>query len=307
MLRGNEAMSISAAHLPNGFVNRDLATLFVEQFVTNDEFGKHGFEYNRKKYKTADGKRQFVGIVTEWCSGDPWWWPKVNGQAPEEWGLASDDPGIDEDALSRLLISLRGGVSNYEPGTRRAEAWEDFPGSVGASLGCCIILSTRPSVGEFPSANTKKLHDVLAAVWPGGEFLQHAHVTDLSKFRGPTQDSNFEGMTNEMWQKSIRCLRREFDLLKPKATLIMPGTERYLSSSLSTLISTVKSARARNTSESAEITSDVAFLRLLWARRRHCMDQVPYWAPSRPKSGDEQEEIAKVWCTTLTKLGVVCT
>jgi len=129
-------------------------------------------------------------------------------------------------------------------------------------------------------------------------------VTDLSKFRGPTKDSNFEGMTKEMWQKSIRCLRREFELLKPKATLIVPGAERFLESRLPCLISTVELASATNSSERAEIDRDKAFLRLLRERRKHCMDQVPYWAPSYPNGGCEQEDIAKTWCTTLTTLGV---
>jgi hypothetical protein len=188
-------------------------------------------------------------------------------------------------------------------GTRKAEAWKGFPGTLAAQAGCCIVLSTRPSLGGFPSSNTNLFYDVLAAVWPGGRFLQRVHVTDLSKFRGPTKDSNFEGMTKEMWQKSIRCLRREFELLKPKATLIVPGAERFLESRLPYLISTVESASATNTSERAEIARDKEFLRLL--QERHCMEQVPYWAPSNPKGGYEQEEIASIWCNTLIKLGVV--
>jgi len=36
------------------------------------------------------------------------------------------------------------------------------------------------------------------------------------------------------------------------------------------------------------------------------MEQVRYWAPSNPKGGDEQKDIANIWCNTLIKLGFVC-
>src|SRR5438270_696627 len=121
-------MAIDAAHLPTGFINANLAAIFLDEFVTNYEFARHQFEYKRKKYKKVGRKSQFVGVVTEWCNGDPWWWPKGNGQMPEDWGLASDDPQADADTLSQVLTSLGRGVSNFESGTRRAEAWKNFRG-----------------------------------------------------------------------------------------------------------------------------------------------------------------------------------
>ena len=299
-------MAIRSDLLPSSLINIDLAKIFLADFVVDYEFGRHGFDYQRKKYKRVGGKRQLIGVVTESCSGDPWWWPTENGENDEQWALTSDNRACDHAILTALLTSLRGGITSFDTGTRKAGAWKGFPGSLSAHAGCCIVLSTRPSIGGFPSPNTLKLYDVLAAVWPGGEFLRHVHVTDLSKFRGPTQDSDFAGMTRQMWQKSIRCLRREFELLKPKATLIMPGVERFLIGELSDLISTVASARAADADEEAEITRDVAFLRLLEARRSHCMDQAPYWAPANPKGGNEQKEIGHRWRDTLIELSFFC-
>jgi hypothetical protein len=299
-------MAIRSDLLPTSLINIDLAKIFLADFVADYEFGRHGFDYQRKKYKRVSGKRQLIGVVTERCSGDPWWWPTENGESEEQWALASDNRAGDHATLTELLTSLRGGITTFDTGTRKAGTWKGFPGSLAAHAGCCIVLSTRPSIGGFPSPNTMKLYDVLAAVWPGGEFLRHVHVTDLSKFRGPTRDSDFEGMTEQMWQKSIRCLRQEFELLTPKATLIMPGVERFLIGGLSDLISTVASASATNAAEKTEITRDVAFLRLLRARRKHCMEQAPYWAPVNPKGGDEQREIGHSWCDILMKLGFLC-
>jgi hypothetical protein len=75
-------MAIQALHLPSGFINRDLAGIFLDEFVTNYEFGRHGFDYKKKKYKKVNGKRELVE-VTEPCNGDPWWWPVANGETPE--------------------------------------------------------------------------------------------------------------------------------------------------------------------------------------------------------------------------------
>jgi hypothetical protein len=40
-------------------------------------------------------------------------------------------------------------------------------------------------------------------------FLPDVHVTDLAKFRGPSDVD--DGMQPEMWQRSIRCVRQEFE------------------------------------------------------------------------------------------------
>lgn len=293
-------MAVRVELLPSGLLNKELAGIFVDEFP--NEFGQHSFLYTRKRYRIIGGRRQRFDEIRE-CTGDPWWWPAANGEQMEEWGLASDDPRRDRTVLDTLLTSLRAGVANFDSGTMRATAWLDFPGSLAAKSGCSVVLSTRPSVGGFPSPNCIKLYDVLSSIWPNSQFLRQVHVTDLCKFRGPTQDSDFEGMTDFMWRKSVRCLRREFDLLKPRAVLIVPGVERFFAKSSWNLLSSAVSATHTDVEEDAEIAKDVAFLRSL--KSSECMQQVPYWAPGKPTGGDEQERIAAIWRSRLESLSVV--
>ena len=78
-------MAIRADLLPTSLINIDLAEIFLAEFVADFEFGRHGFDYQKKKHKRVSEKRQFVGVVTERCSGDPWWWP-TETEAPDHTG-----------------------------------------------------------------------------------------------------------------------------------------------------------------------------------------------------------------------------
>jgi hypothetical protein len=56
------------------------------------------------------------------------------------------------------------------------------------------------------------------------DFLPNVHVTDLAKFRGPDDD---RGMDPEMWQRSIRCVRREFECHDPAAVIMVKAAKGW--------------------------------------------------------------------------------
>lgn len=139
---------------------------------------------------------------------DPWWWPVAPGEAHADWGLE-----MKEDVeLASLRIAHDG---------RR---YNGFLGSVGAQPRGTWVVSTRPSPEKsFPVA-VGTLHTCLC----NADVLNEAHVTDLSKFRGPGPDCRKnEGMTPLMWELSVKCLFDEYALLEPRRILITNEAKRW--------------------------------------------------------------------------------
>jgi hypothetical protein len=122
---------------------------------------------------------------------------------------------------------------------------------------------------------------VMGADWE--DFLPNVHVTDLAKFRGPSDVD--EGLKPAMWQRSIRCVRQEFQCHDPRAVV------------------TVKDAKAwfkpgRALSQSGPLWSHLPqeerdFLCQLNARSR----SVTYWNPKY--GGVTQSDIADEWRAAL--------
>jgi hypothetical protein len=145
---------------------------------------------------------------------DPWWWPVDNGRSYKQWGLSS----------SQHLTSLQEGPQGAKPTNSFYPA---FKGSVGSKDGRYWIVSARPSNFAFPSTSCTALYNVLKLVM-GDEredVLPSVHITDLAKFRGPSDVD--EGMKPAMWQRSIRCVRREFEVHHPEAVVMVKQAKAW--------------------------------------------------------------------------------
>lgn len=139
---------------------------------------------------------------------DPWWWPVGPGETLDDWGLQKGE----EAKLDSLRMLTDG--SRYN----------GFPGSIGGTAGGTWVISTRPSPEQnFPDA-VGRLFTCLC----NADMLDEAHVTDLSKFRGPGPDSQKnEGMTRAMWERSIKCLLEEYTTLNPRRIFFTRGAKLW--------------------------------------------------------------------------------
>ncbi len=153
-------------------------------------------------------RKHLLGEFGQHPDSDPWWWPVAPGEAHADWGLQTKG----DVQLASLRIA------------RDGRQYGGFLGSVGAQPRGTWVVSTRPSPEKsFPVA-VGTLHACLS----NADLLAEAHVTDLSKFRGPGPDSRKnEGMTPFMWESSVRCLFDEYRLLQPRCILITKGAKRW--------------------------------------------------------------------------------
>jgi len=144
--------------------------------------------------------------------GDPWWWPAGDAQTVDCWGL-------DPVKHARHASSLWGRTSPQPDFDRLGT----FPGSVAATDGAIMIITTRPSRGPWPPRKSElsRLVNQFTRVFSQEELATGVHVTDLLKFRGNGPDSEARnGLSEEQWRSSIYCLLEEVQLLQPTCLLV---------------------------------------------------------------------------------------
>jgi hypothetical protein len=192
----------------------------------------------------------------------PWWWPKSPGRLAEDWGL--NDGQISEYA------SLNKGAVKMTP---RSDRYEGFAGSVGATNGAAWLLSIRPSPGTF-ARSVSPLYTAMQNHANGydGSAVPELHVTDLVKFRGPTEATSWtEGLTDAMLRTSIECLYDEYTAARPSIILLVDWAEAALRDKGSPLLRT-NPLRTNWRSDSLTARLD-AFLSTIEATGR----PVPFW------------------------------
>ena len=153
-------------------------------------------------------RKYLLGEFGQHDDFDPWWWPVGPGETLADWGLQKG-----EEAKLESLRALADG-----------KRYTGFSGSIGGTVGGTWVISTRPSPERSFPAAVGRLFTCLC----NADILHEAHMTDLSKFRGPgPDDQKNEGMTPAMWECSVRCLFEEHAALGPRRILFVRGAKRW--------------------------------------------------------------------------------
>jgi hypothetical protein len=165
--------------------------------------------------------RDFSNPAVGRCT--PYWWPLHPATELRHWGLRTGE--------GQILESL-----GPSPKPDKRPYQFQVLGSLGAQKGCIWCVTFRPSFSKdylsYYSNHLGPYGKILRHVYylsPEPEHWRSAlelgkltiHVTDPVKYRGDADNKKrVEGMQPWMWEKSVRCLRMEYQLLKPCCVLM---------------------------------------------------------------------------------------